>query len=54
MVLRHRFEHIYRRIAAPFGDAALHDNVPVENAADRIGDRLIVIVPFHEHREQSP
>src|SRR3546814_19611676 len=39
-------------MAASVGDRALEHDVAVERAADRVGDRLVVIVALDQHREQ--
>ncbi len=50
---RHRLEHVDGRIAAALGDGALHHDVAVENAAHRVGDRLVMIVAVDQHREDA-
>src|SRR5581483_6921973 len=41
---RDGFEHVDGRIAAAFGDGPFHDDMAVEDAAYRVGDRLVVVV----------
>ena len=40
-------------IAAALGDRALHHDVAVEDAAHRVGDRLVMVVAVDQHREDA-
>ena len=45
-------QDVDRRVAAALGDAALHHDVPVEDAAHGVRHGLVVVVALHEHGEQ--
>ena len=46
-------EDVDRRKPPALGDRALHHDVAVEDAAHRVGDRLIMIVAVDQHAEDA-
>ena len=53
MRARDRAQHVDRRIAAALGDRAVEHDMAVEDAAHRVGDRLVVIVALDQHGEEA-
>jgi hypothetical protein len=49
---RKGFQHVDRRVAAAFADAAIEHDMPIEYAAHRVRDRFIVVAAFHQYGEQ--
>ncbi len=47
-----RAQHIDRRVTARLADAAVQDDMAVQDAAHGVGHRLVVVVAFHQHGEQ--
>src|SRR3546814_8259731 len=48
-----RFQHVDGRIAAALGNAALDDDMAVQNAAHRIGNRLVMVAALRSEEHTS-
>src|SRR3546814_5329057 len=46
-------QHVDRGIAVALRDGAVEHDMAVDDAAHRVGDRLVMIVAFDQNREQE-
>ena len=49
---RYGAQHIHRRVAPGLGNRAIKHDMPIQNAAHRIGHGFIMIIAFHQHGEK--